>query len=228
MNVALILAGGNGTRMGSATPKQFLPLAGKPLILHALAAFEQHPQIHGIVIVSGEDWSGRVKYLVEQAGMKKVKAVVSGGATRRESSFRGLSALRETYSDQDIVLIHDAARPLVSGALISRCITATETHGACTAAIPARDTILVSVDGKTTERIPDRNTLYAVQTPQAFRLGAIYEAHRSYPAKLEATDDAGILVAQGHRVGIAEGEVRNLKVTSVEDLVTAEALLGSE
>ena len=137
MNIALILAGGSGSRMGAETPKQFLPLEGRQILLRVLDVFQAHPEIGQICVVSGEEWSGRLKYLMEQEGYGKVCGVVDGGQTRRESSFRGLSFLMERFSPDDIVLIHDAARPLVSGELISESIRCARRFHACTAAIAA-------------------------------------------------------------------------------------------
>ncbi len=225
MNIALILAGGSGSRMGAETPKQFLPLEGRQILLRVLDVFQAHPEIGQICVVSGEEWSGRLKYLMEQEGYGKVCGVVDGGQTRRESSFRGLSFLMERFSPDDIVLIHDAARPLVSGELISESIRCARRFHACTAAIPLQDTVLESSDGRNTGHIPDRKRLYAVQTPQAFRLGTIFEGHRRFPAGREVTDDAGILAAQGINVKLVPGEKRNLKITSPEDMLIAAALL---
>ncbi len=225
MNIALILAGGNGSRMGQPTPKQFLSLCGKPVLMRTVEAFVFHPEIDAVCLVSGEEWSGRVKYLTE--GYDKICGVTDGGRTRRESAFRGLTFLMERYSPDDIVLIHDAARPLVSARVISdsiRCLTRGEWK-ACTAAIPVQDTVLESGDGQSVTSVLERNRLFAVQTPQTFRLGTIYEGHRTLPPEREVTDDAGILTSQGIPVGLVAGEKRNLKITSPEDMAVAECYL---
>ena len=148
MNIALILAGGQGARMGSKLPKQFLLLEGKPVIIRSIEAFERHPDIGAICVVCGEPWSGRLKYQIEQAGFRKVCAVIPGGATRRESSFLGLEYLTRHYAGTDIVLIHDAARPLVTQRIISDNIACAARHQACTTVIPAQDTLLESLNQK--------------------------------------------------------------------------------
>lgn len=225
MNIGLILAGGSGVRMGAEMPKQFLPLEGRQIILRAIDAFHRHPDVDSICVVCGEEWSGRLKYLLEQEGYEKICGVVDGGQSRRDSSFRGLTFLMQHFSPDDVVLIHDAARPLVSGELITESIRCARRFHACTAAIPLQDTALESADGRNAGHIPDRQRLYAVQTPQTFRLGTIYDAHRRFPAERDATDDAGILIAQGANVKLVPGEKRNLKITSPEDLEIAAVFL---
>lgn len=221
MNIALILAGGQGARMGSKLPKQFLLLEGKPVIIRSIEAFERHPDIGAICVVCGEPWSGRLKYQIEQAGFRKVCAVIPGGATRRESSFLGLEYLTRHYAGTDIVLIHDAARPLVTQRIISDNIACAARHQACTTVIPAQDTLLESLNQKTAHSVPDRSRFFAVQTPQTFRLDRIYQAHQRLPAKAEVTDDAGILTGQRFQVYLVPGEKTNLKITSPEDLSLA-------
>lgn len=225
MNIALILAGGQGSRMGSKLPKQFLDLDGIPVILRSVSAFEHHPEIDAIGIVCGTIWADRLHSLLEQSGFQKICAVIPGGNTRRESSFLGLTELMRRFSAEDIVLIHDAARPLVSARIIHDCITAANQYHACTAVIPSQDTLLESENGCTALAVPDRSRLFAVQTPQAFRLGLIYDAHQQTPASAAVTDDAGLLIAQQTPVYLVDGEKRNLKITSPEDLLLAELYL---
>lgn len=225
MNIALILAGGQGSRMGSKLPKQFLDLDGIPVILRSIAAFEHHPEIDAIAIVCGDVWAERLHTLLERSGFQKICAVIPGGSTRRESSFLGLTELTHRFSAEDIVLIHDAARPLVSARIIHDCITAARQYHACTAVIPSQDTLLESADKQTALAVPDRSRLFAVQTPQAFRLGLIHDAHQRTDDSAAVTDDAGLLLAQQIPVHLVEGEKRNLKITSPEDLLLAELYL---
>lgn len=214
--------------MGGGIPKQFLPLDGRAIILRTMGIFHQHEGIDQICVVCGEEWSGRLKYLIEQENLHKVCSVVDGGKDRRESAFRGLSALMEQFSPEDTVLIHDAARPLVSHRMISDSIACAKRFHACTAVLPVEDTILDSGDGRNASKVPERARLYTVQTPQGFRLGTIYEAHKRLPESVVVTDDAGILVAQGTNVKLVRGEKRNLKITSPEDIAIAESYLKME
>ena len=237
MTFALILAGGSGQRMSAlgsepggappGLPKQFLPVAVRAMLLRAIDCFEAHPEIDRITVVCAPQWSGRLKYMLEQEHYRKLSPlhpVVDGGSDRRESSRRGIDALMQEGAPDDIVLIHDAARPLVPAHVISDCIACTRLHDACAAAIPVTDTIYLSPNGETVDAIPDRRTLYAAQTPQAFRLLLIHDAHHAWDGTSPVTDDAGLLLAQGIPVWLAQGDERNIKLTFPSDLSAAERL----
>ena len=198
------------------------------MLLRTIDAFESHPEIDAICIVSSEKWSGRLKYMLEEERFQKVRLILDGGPERRCSAFRGISRLMQEYSPEDIVLIHDAARPLVSGRIISDCISAAKECGACLAAVPVSDTIYECDSNLAVKRVPDRKAMYAAQTPQAFRLSLIYEGHKSADPDILFTDDASILAVQGIPVKLVSGEIRNLKITSPEDISAAEAYLRDE
>ena len=171
MNFALILAAGSGSRMGNSDrPKQFLPIYGKPLMVHTIEAFEMHDEIDGVVIVTNESYIDQVKVWCKQYDLSKVKAVVAGGNSRQISVYNGLIALKEIANDSDIVLIHDAARPLISSKIISSNIEACKKYDAVDTVIKATDTIIVSKDNETLSSIPNRSELYQGQTPQSFKL----------------------------------------------------------
>lgn len=227
-HIALILAGGSGSRMGGALPKQLLPLNGKAALLYTLEAFDQHPEIDGLCLVVPKAWRAEHEQLLETAALRHTPLLINGGDTRQESSFLGLLALEKHYSPTDAVLIHDAARPLVSARLISDCIRATAEHPGCTAALPLQDSILESSDGKTICAFPDRSRFYLVQTPQAFRLESILAGHRALPKNAAVTDDASVLRQAGLPVALVLGEKNNLKLTSPEDMRFAEFLLSGE
>ncbi len=226
MNIALILAGGSGTRLGGSLPKQYQELAGKPVLVRTISAFQQQDEIDEIHLVCAKNWVAPVKMLVQKYALEKVVQVITGGADRRESCFRGLSSLMKQHSPEDIVLIHDGARPLVSSRIITDCIAAAQKWPASTTAIPVQDTILDSEEGEWISSVPERSRLYAVQTPQTFRLGVIYQGHLAFPPDSPVTDDAGILAAQGISVHLVEGDKRNLKLTTQEDLEIARIFLG--
>jgi len=220
MNIALILAAGKGTRMGANIPKQFIEYKSKPILVHTLEAFAEHSDVHKICVICPAESVEYTKNLINEYNIPKVAWVEVGGASRRESSFIGVSRLAEEFKENDIVMIHDGARPNVSKRIITENIVAATKFGACETAISSQDTIAVSEDGEKIAGIPDRSKMYNVQTPQSFKIGVILKAHK---ASLEneggnATDDAALVLADGHDVYIVKGEKNNLKITTEEDL----------
>ena len=228
MNFALILAAGSGSRMGNSDrPKQFLPIYGKPLMVHTIEAFEMHDEIDGVVIVTNESYIDQVKVWCKQYDLSKVKAVVAGGNSRQISVYNGLIALKEIANDSDIVLIHDAARPLISSKIISSNIEACKKYDAVDTVIKATDTIIVSKDNETLYSIPNRSELYQGQTPQSFKLCLILEAHEKAKSNLipNVTDDCKLVLSLGKEVHLVEGSVQNFKITTFDDLMILKALL---
>ena len=180
MNIALIVAAGSGSRMGNADkPKQFLPIYGKPLMIHTIEAFEVHDEIDAIVVVTNEAYIDQVKVWCKQYDLGKIKAVVAGGDSRQISVHNGLQAVKALSKDpkNDIVLIHDAARPLISQRIITDNIRVCEKYDAVDTVIKASDTIVRSVNEESISDIPARNELYQGQTPQTFKLSLILDAH---------------------------------------------------
>ncbi len=217
-SVALILAAGRGERLGSPLPKQFLSLAGAPLLRHAVRAFLDHPRI-GAVLVVGE--AEGCAAALDGLGMPPA---IPGGATRQASALAGLEAL--AADPPDAVLIHDAARPLVPVAVIDAVLDAVE--AGAEAAIPAvavTDTLKRDAGGLVGETVP-REGLMRVQTPQGFRFGPLIAAHRA-AAGQAMTDDAAVAEAAGMAVRLVPGSEDNIKVTLPGDLARAEALLGA-
>ncbi len=178
-NIALILAGGTGSRIGGKIPKQFLPLSNnKEIIIMSIDTFANHKQIDKILVVCHKEYLNILGYLIQTQHYKTPIAVIAGGETRQESSLMGLCKLKKECCSDDIVLIHDAARPFVTEQMIGDNIASAQQNSACTTVIPMQDTLLISDDGDTALSIPDRSKMYAVQTPQTFRLSVILEAHR--------------------------------------------------
>lgn len=228
MKVALILAAGSGSRMGNADkPKQFLPIYGKPLMIHTIEAFEVHDEVDAIVIVTNESYVDQVKVWCKQYDLGKVKAVVSGGDSRQVSVYNGLKAVKAIAQDDDIILIHDAARPLISQKIITDNIKACEQYGAVDTVIKASDTIINSKDEKIIHDIPNRSELYQGQTPQTFKLSIILEAHEKAKSGLIpfVTDDAKLVLSLGKDVHLVEGSKQNFKITTFDDLMMLKALL---
>lgn len=230
-NGAIIVAAGGSRRM-AGIDKQFALLGGRPVLARSVATFEDTPGVDGIVIVANPHTLAAVQALGQEAGWRKVRAVVPGGARRQDSAAHGLAALQAAAAAAgtalDLVLVHDGARPLADSALIARGLAAAAAHGAAIAAIPVRDTVkVVDATGCITST-PDRATLWQAQTPQVFRADLLTAAYRTAAAHdLAVTDDAALLEALGIPVHVFRGAPANLKITTPEDLVLAEALLAA-
>ena len=223
---AVVLSAGRGRRMESVIQKQYMCLNGKPMIAHTLEAFERSC-VDEIILVAG---AGEEEYcrkeIVEAEGFRKVKTVVTGGKERYDSVFAGLKAA----SGCDYVLIHDGARPLVTDEIISRAAQAAVSDEACVVGMPVKDTIKIADAGGFAESTPDRSRLWQVQTPQAFSYPLVRGAYDRLMAdetqQKGITDDAMVVEhLSGTKVRLVEGSYENLKVTTPEDLVLAEALL---
>ncbi|MCI8992092.1 MAG: 2-C-methyl-D-erythritol 4-phosphate cytidylyltransferase [Eubacterium sp.] len=222
---AIILAAGKGSRMRTDCPKQFLELAGKPVICYSLEAFEKSPVDH-IILVSGED---SLEYcrteIVDKYGFRKIKNIVAGGQERYDSVWAGLQ-----YVKSDYVLIHDGARPFVTQEIIQRTMSEAAKTGSCVVGMPVKDTIKVTDQENYAVRTPDRKCLWQVQTPQAFATEKIRAAYAAVLGARHAadviTDDAMILEhATGEKVKLIQGSYRNIKITTKEDLLIASAFI---
>lgn len=225
----LIPAAGTGRRMGGSVSKQYLELANKPILAHTLTLFENHPLIENIyLIVPPDDISYCQKQIVDRYGFSKVCRIVAGGAERQDSVRNGLAALAEDgfSQSQRPILIHDGARPLFDCKRLSPLIEIVSETGACTIGVPVKDTIK-DVENNQITGSPDRNRLWQAQTPQGFQYHLIREAFdRADEDGIIATDDASLLERLGHPVQMLEGDYRNIKVTTPEDILIAVALLG--
>jgi 2-C-methyl-D-erythritol 4-phosphate cytidylyltransferase len=221
----IIPAAGLGQRMGSPTHKQYLLLDNIPILVHCLKTFASHPGIDEIIIVAPADQLDFCRWdIVHAYNIDKVCALVRGGAQRQDSVRNGLRACQ--CSADDIILIHDGVRPLISTETIDAVISGVQEHGACIAAVPVKDTLKSVRDGLI-ESTPERSCMWAAQTPQGFRCNLIVNAHEQALAHgFSATDDASVLEWYGHPVAIAEGSYTNLKITTPEDLILAQALLN--
>ena len=223
---AVILAGGRGSRMHSDIQKQYMLLDGRPLIAYALEAFERSCA-DDLVLVTGAGEAEFVqKEILPPLGLTKLRSIVTGGKERYHSVYEGLKALRNC----DYVLIHDGARPLVTEAVISRAVQAAVQTDACVVGMPVKDTIKVADAHGFAESTPDRSLLWQVQTPQAFAYPLVRGAYDRLMAdetlQKGITDDAMVVEhLSGTKVRLVEGSYENLKVTTPEDLVLAEALL---
>ena len=214
---AIVVAAGSGTRMGGAD-KLFTEVAGRPLLAHAIAPFQECASIDRIVLVMAPLNLKRGRELVERYRFTKAISLVKGGERRQDSVRHGLEALGEC----DYVAVHDGARPLVTPELIERGLESARETGAAAPAVRIADTVKEAGPDGIVVRTLDRSSLWAVQTPQVFRCELLLRAHREVTA--DVTDDAAIVEALGERVRLFEGSRTNLKVTTAEDLRLVEML----
>lgn len=225
MNVAVVLAGGVGARMGMEVPKQFYQFSGKMVIEYSVDAFELNPCIDEIAIVSNSAYLSRIEEIVRDNGWRKVRKILKGGKERYESSLAAI----EAYSGADVnLVIHDAVRPLVSQRIISDVCEALKSYAAVEVAVPAADTI-IQVDGDLISSIPDRSRLRRGQSPQGFHIETITEAYKlgRQDPSFKVTDDCGVVVEYLPEipVRIVPGEECNMKLTYKEDIFLLERFL---
>lgn len=225
MNTAIIVAAGSGKRFGTKTPKQFLEIGGKPLIIYTLERFQNCPSINQIILVLPTDQTSNFLKIVSKYGITKLAKIVAGGETRAESVWKGLKAVRPTNAE--IIAVHDGARPLVTGEEISACIEKAKETGSAILVAPVTDTIKEIKDGKILQTI-DRNKLRRALTPQCFRYEVLQKAFEKVKNLSESATDESFLVEQsGIEVSIVEGSAKNIKVTTKEDLHLVKSLLNS-
>ena len=227
MNIAMIIAGGSGSRMRQDIPKQFLTVNEKPVIIYTLEVFQKHPAIDEIIVVCIEGWEQILWAYVRQFNIAKVSAVVSGGDCGQASIYHGLQELEKEHNSNDIVLIHDAIRPMVSEEIISDCINKTTEYGCAIASIPCAEAMLVTEDQESSQKIINRENLKRTQTPQGFRIGKLLEIHRKALKQGIANSVASctLMVEMGEKVYFSKGSEKNLKLTTLEDIDIFKALL---
>ena len=225
--VAIVPAAGSGNRMGRELSKQYLALGGMPLLVHTLIVFERCPLVDALlVVVPPSDVEAVRTEMLPRWSLKKLAGVIPGGKERQDSVRAGIEALeRET----ELVVIHDAVRPFITVELIENCIRAAAEEGAATVGVPVKDTVKeVGADGRVM-RTCDRNLLWLTQTPQAFRRDIIENAHRAAVRDgYRGTDDTSLVERLGIAVRMIRGDYGNIKITTPEDLVIAEALLARQ
>lgn len=229
MNIAVIIAGGSGNRMGQDIPKQFMHVDGCPIIIHTMQCFQRHPDIHVIAVVCLKGWDTVLQAYANQFNVTKLKWIFPGGETGMESIHNGIYGLKEAgCNDDDLVLIHDSVRPLLSQDIISSNIAICKAYGYAITGIQCREAILESNDGfASTTSIP-RDTLIRTQTPQTFRLGNIIDVHEEAKQKgiLNSVASCTLIAEVGGReMHIVPGSEKNIKVTTIEDLEILKALM---
>lgn len=230
---AVILAGGSGKRMGTAVPKQYMEISGKPVLSYSLKTFSESELVDEIIVVAGEGYVEKVQNdIVDLYGFHKVSSVIKGGAERYNSVARGLEALSDKT---DYVFIHDGARPFVSAHTIERCLHYAVKFRASVAAVPSKDTVKIADDDSMIQQTPDRAHVWLVQTPQTFEYLMIRDAYRRLGDDEDRLRAAGIAVTDDTMVAkmyadvdarLVESSYDNIKITTPEDMETAEMICG--
>lgn len=224
MNIALILSGGTGTRFGSDTPKQYMECKGRMIISYCLETFQDCDEIEAIWVVADETWRDTVSELA----ISKIKGFSAPGATRQLSILNGLEDIALWAADDDIVIIHDAARPLVSKETICALIENTTTHDGAIPVLPMKDTVYYSENGKCISSLLERKCIYAGQAPEGFRLGKYLNANRKLLPeeiyRINGSTEPAILA--GLDIAMIPGDERNFKITTPADLVRFAAEIG--
>ncbi len=226
MNIALIFAGGTGQRMNSRSkPKQFLELYGKPIIIHTLEYFEENNEIDAICIVCLSGWQIELKHILAEYDIQKVKWVVTGGNTGHDSIYNGLIAMQEKCSPNDIVLIHDGVRPLITDELITDCIAAVKQHGnAITVEKAAESVVEIDNDGKIIN-VPNRSNMRVAKAPQGFYFKDIFEAHQKAEKDgFKSIDSAHLMNYYCNELYTIDSTPYNIKIATPSDYYVFRAL----
>lgn len=226
MNTALILAGGVDSRFKMDIPKQFVNVNNRPVIVYTLEIFQNHPEIDEIVVICLNGWQEMVRVYGKQFNITKLTEIISGGADAQESTYKGLQYLKEKMGQGDIVVIHDAIRPMVSEEIISKSIKMCRKKGMGVAATYIMDTIMHSNNGKEGNQSINRYQIMKVQTPQSFDFELIMDLHERAIEKncVGAWDNSSMITNLGEKVYFSEGSDLNMKINTVEDVEMFKAL----
>lgn len=232
MNIGVIFAGGVGKRMHSKEkPKQFLELSGKPIIVHTIKHFEKCDDIDAVVVVCVEDWIDHFNKLVYKFRLKKVKKVVSGGATGQLSIYNGLIAAKDLIGDEKaIVLIHDGVRPLINKELLSENIKCVQKNGSCITCAVVKETIIEVNDDYSIKNIPDRAHSRVAKAPQSFWLDDILSVHNMAmeSGRTDFIDSCSMMNYYGHKLHMIDGPYENIKITTPDDFYTMRAIIEAK
>ncbi len=229
MNIALIIAGGVGARMKTDTPKQFISVKGKPIIVYTLEAFQRNESIDAIAVVCLTGWEDILMTYVKKYGIDKLRWIAPGGSTGFHSLRNGMLLLKENCSHDDIIIIHDAVRPLVSDDIINANIAGVIQNGTAVTVIPTTEALLHSEDGEKSSKVIDRKVVWRTQTPQSLRLSKFIWAHEEALAKgfTDTVATCTLLVELGEEVHFVSGDGTNFKITCKDDIDLLEAYLDA-
>lgn len=230
MIVAVLLAGGSGTRTEQDIPKQFFNVYEKPIIIYTLEAFQRHPDVDGIIVSCLEGWHEILRSYAEEAGISKLQKIVDGGVNGQMSARNALRNLEDTCEEEDIVIIHDAIRPLVSADIISDCIVKCRRYGSGLAAMRCQETIVETHDGIKGNTGISRNDIMRVQTPQAYRYGKASRVHEKALQQgiTNAVYTNTLMLEFGETLYFSKGSEKNIKITTMEDVEIFKALYRME
>lgn len=230
MNVALILAGGSGSRTEQSVPKQFLSIYEKPIIIYTLEAFQNHPLIDAIIVSCIDGWQDVLSGYAGAYGITKLKWIIEGGENGQASARKALLALEPHCKEDDIVVIHDAVRPLISADIIEDCILKAKEYGSGLSAVRCQETIMRTEDGMSGEDGIDRNDIMRVQTPQAYRYGKALAAHKEALEKgiVNAVYTNTLMLELGAKLHFSKGSNKNIKITTLEDIDIFKALYSTK
>jgi 2-C-methyl-D-erythritol 4-phosphate cytidylyltransferase len=214
---AIILAAGQGKRLGSAVSKPLVKIGKFPIIIYSLRTLDEHPEIDEIILVVNNRNRGPVTRLIKKYSFKKIKTLVLGGSRRQDSVYNGL---KNVSSNSDWVLIHDSARPFIDGAGVTKVIRAAKETGSAIVAVKPKATIKSSWQGNLVAKTLDRDNLWEIQTPQVFKKNLILQAYKKFGSG-KVTDDASLVEKLGKKIKLVQGSYKNIKITTGEDLLFA-------
>jgi 2-C-methyl-D-erythritol 4-phosphate cytidylyltransferase len=230
MNVALILAGGSGSRTEQSVPKQFLAIYDKPIIIYTLEAFQNHPDVDAIIVSCIDGWLDVLDGYARAYGITKLKWIVEGGENGQASARKALLELESHCSEDDIVIIHDAVRPLISQEIITDCIAKAKEYGSGLSAVRCQETIMRTEDGESGSDGIDRNDIMRVQTPQAYQYGKALWAHKEALNRgiTNAVYTNTLMLELGAELHFSLGSNKNIKITTLEDIDIFKALYSTK
>ena len=230
MNIALIIAGGSGQRMKQEVPKQFINVMDKPVIIYTLLAFQNHPNIDEIGVVCIDGWHDVLRAYARQNRIDKLAWIVSGGENGQSSIRNGVFEAEQRYRRDDILLVHDAIRPMVSHEIISDCIIQCRKHGSAISVLPCNTAVLRRDEDDASEHVILREELAMTQTPQAFPIGKLADVHREALKRgiTNSVASCTLMIEMGEKVYFSIGEETNIKLTTPGDLKIFKALLMLE
>lgn len=230
--VAILTAGGTGTRTHQDLPKQFLTVENKPIIIYTIEAFQQHPSVDEIYVSCLEGWNAVLEAYAKQFNITKLKRIVTGGATGQESIYNGLKAIKEdnTATDDIVVMVHDGNRPMLSQDVITDNIVKQKKYGSAVTVVPTTEVVFVSRDGVESREALNRDELWRTQTPHSYKFNELWDAHKKAIADGVTNTSASCSLMQkyGYTTYFSRGSEKNIKITTVEDIEIFKALLNAK